>query len=158
MSTNIFPLFSRHIPANVVRIPDKRLRQPARKVSFFNSHTNEVVRKLLNTVRRLDYKYNPWLGMSAQQIGYQEQIIVVKKSYKKYLIMINPQILATKWKFPSVSTCYSVKGLYLLPRYFWIKVKYQNEQGKWEEKVIRGGKATVLQQELEHLQGKLISD
>lgn len=158
MSINLLPFFSRKVPDTIVIVPDKRLRKSSARVVSINPTTRKIINELLTTVKKLDSKYNPWLGMAAVQLGYPEQILVLKLSYRKYVVMINPELVSARFKLPSISTCYSVKGLYVLPRYFWIKVKFQDENGKYQAKTVKGGRATVLQQELEHLQGKMICD
>jgi peptide deformylase len=158
MSINILPFFYRKVPVNIVQYPDKRLTEEASPVKSFNAKTERIISELIKTIKKLDKPFNPWIGMSAPQLGYPNRIIVLKASHRKYLVMINPEVIDKKWKFATFSTCYSVRGLYLLPRYFWFKIKYQDIEENLHEIIIKGGKAIVLQQELEHLEGKLICD
>lgn len=158
MSVNLLPIFSRYSPQEIIKLPDKRLRKSCKQVKTFKIKTREIVRKLIQITKKVDSRFNPFLGMAAPQIGYNQQIILIKKKYKNYLILVNPKVIEKKWHLVSLSTCYSLKGLYLLKRYFWYKLSYQDIRGNFHQTIIKGGIASVLQQELEHLQGKLICD
>ena len=55
--------------------------------------------------------------------------------------------------------CYSVKRVYgKVPRYKSINLKYQNEDGMLIEKIASGFYARVLQHEIDHLNGILITN
>ena len=59
---------------------------------------------------------------------------------------------------PSPSTCFSLKGMHFLQRPFWMKVKYQDLDGASQEMTLRGPKAATMKQEIDHLDGVLLTD
>lgn len=100
-----------------------------------------------------------FLAYKAQkQIGYNTRIIGIKRSYGDYQIMVNPEIVERKWTALSLSTCLSLKGLHILPRDFWVKVHYRDLSGATHEEILRFASATLMQQEIDHLNGILVSD
>lgn len=158
MSVQILPYFRKNSPSEIVQFPDKRLRETCKKVTEFNKETEKIAQDLIAVMKKVDLLFIPWLGMAANQIGYDKRVIALKKSWHNYIIMVNPEILERKNSFYSLSGCYSLKGLYLLKRYFWQKVKYQDLNGRYHEEVFKGGHSSVLQQEIDHINGKLVCD
>lgn len=57
-----------------------------------------------------------------------------------------------------IETCYSLnrEKYYLVKRYLWAKVTYQDLQGMQCEKIVRGPSA--IYQEIDHLNGIMISE
>ena len=64
----------------------------------------------------------------------------------------------TRFPFPYLETCYSLnrKETYLVKRYLWAKVKYQDMNGIWHQKILRGPSA--IYQEIDHINGIMVSD
>lgn len=144
--------------SNIIQFPDEGLRQVSEKVTKFDSEILEIVEKLQQILLKVDRPYKLWLGMAAPQIGYNKRIIVLKIDHRKSLIMINPEIIELKWLLPIITGCYSLKGLYLRKSHYWYKVKYQDEAGKYHQGIFKGGTAVALEQELDHINGKLACD
>lgn len=145
-------------PAEILQHPNKNLRKVCSKVAKFDDETKKIARDLIAVLKEVDSRSRPWLGMAANQIGYDKRVIAIKNGLQDYTVMVNPELLERKWSFYTVSACFSLKGLYLLKRFFWHRVRYQDTDGNYHEVVIKGGKSTVFQQEIEHIEGKLISD
>lgn len=72
--------------------------------------------------------------------------------------MINPIVVERHFPFPYVETCYSLglKRYHLIKRYLWAKVKYQDVEGAWHEKILRDPSA--IYQEIDHLNGIMVSE
>lgn len=141
----------------IVQDPDKRLHTPCIKVTNFRA-AKEIADKLIEVTKEVDGHLKPWLGMAAPQVGYNKRVIILKKLFENYEVMINPEIIEKRWNIPTFSRCFSVEGIYIIRAYYWIKVKYQDLQGYYHTEVISGGKAATLQQETDHINGILISD
>lgn len=137
--------------------PNEKLRRKSTEVSDFHE-IKPVVEDLIQTVKEVDGAFNFWLGMAAPQIGFNKRVILIKSSKGNYKVMINPRISKSSYFFPTFSKCYSVKGLYIVNNPLWLKVKYQDLNGVFHQEVFKGGKAVVLQQEIDHINGILISD
>ena len=101
-------------------------------------------------------------GLAAPQIGYMKRIILVNVQSKR-VIMINPEIILTKGKFSfGNEACFSVPSSYNRPvrikRWYKIRVRYTNEAGEIIESNYKNMDARIIQHEIDHLDGKLISD
>lgn len=142
---------------DILQSPDKRLYTPSSKIEKLHE-ARLIVEKLIAVTKKVDKPWNIWLGMAAPQIGYNKRLIILRKSYQNYQIMLNPEVIEQKWLFPVFSRCFSLKGIYLIKTYLWIKVRYRDLEGKFHTEIIKGGKAATLEQELNHINGVLISD
>lgn len=143
----------------ILKYPNPILRKKSVKVTDFPD-AKKIAEELIEVTRKVDSPFSIWLGMAAPQIGHNKRVIVIRKSYKNYQVMVNPQIVKRKWNspFPLPSKCFSLKGLYLIKDHYWLKAKYYDLEGTIHTEVFKGGKASVLQQEINHLDGILLSD
>lgn len=131
----------------------------AETVTNFDEETIHTVDQLKGGLEEVDSRFHVFgLGLSAPQIGSNKRIIAIKTSYKNYEIMINPEIVEQKWLFPWSERCLSVDGRHTLTRALWVKVAYHTLSNEKREQVLIGPRAAVLQQEIDHLNGKLIID
>lgn len=143
---------------DILQDPHPLLKVISKPVLKIDNAVTVISNNLTNTLKQLDRPYRPWLGIAAPQIGYSKRIIALKIGRSKYLTMINPEILGEKYRLPAVSGCFSLKGLYLIRSPYWLKFRYKDLAAKEYQEVFRGGKAVVLQQEISHLNGRLIND
>lgn len=113
------------------------------------------------------------VGLAAPQVNHSKQIIAiyipeearllrnnVESTYPVH-VMINPSYepVESKGKQADYEGCYSVSSKAgKVPRYQTIKVHYVDEQGKEHQITETGFYARVLQHEIDHLNGVLISD
>ncbi|MDO8452915.1 MAG: peptide deformylase [bacterium] len=141
----------------ILRYPDKRLKKVSAEVTDFEE-AKKIALELEESTRNVDQPWKLWLGMAAPQIGYNKRLILIKKSFQKYKIMVNPKILEERWRFWTKSTCYSVPGLYLYRSNYWVKVRYQTLKGQTKKEILKGGKAIALKHEIDHLNGILLPD
>lgn len=72
--------------------------------------------------------------------------------------MVNPEIIEQRFLLPTITGCFSLSGLYLRKSYHYLKIKYLTLDGKHKTEVFIGGNAILLQQEIDHINGKLICD
>jgi peptide deformylase len=154
----VIPYF-KVIPPEIIQHPDGRLHQVSTPVTEFDDELLKIVSELKEVTRKVDGFFSfLGLGMAAPQIGYNKRVVVLRRGNNDYQVMINPEVMERKWRFPSISGCYSTEKLHFLMRYFYYHMRYQDEEGEFHEEVIKGRIATVLQQELDHLNGILIND
>ncbi len=155
----IILILNREIPSEILQDPDPRLRVNSDTVHSFDDETRKVADELKTVIRKVDRPLKIFgLGMAAPQIGYDKRIAVLKNSYGEYFVVVNPEIVEEKWHFLSPSTCFSLKGMHFLERPFWMKVTYQDLNGNSQEIILRGPKAAVMKQEIDHLNGMLLTD
>lgn len=141
----------------IIQDPDKILHQKSKKVTNL-AEARKIAQELIEVTRKLEKPWSVWLGMAAPQIGYSRRVIILRKSHFNYLVMVNPEILEQKWLFPHFSMCFSLPGIYLIKSHLWIKIKYQDLEGKYHTEIIKGGRAATLGQEINHINGVLLSD
>lgn len=125
--------------------------------------TAMIINDLENTAANLKNKTGyGCAGLAAPQIGYTQRIILVNVQSKS-VIMVNPEIILTKGKCSyGNESCFSVPASFTRPRrikrWFKIKVRYEDEWGEIVENHYRNLDARIIQHEIDHLDGKLISD
>ena len=100
------------------------------------------------------------VGLAANQVGSLLRIAVIGIDKEKPLALINPKILRYSWrKVPSEEGCLSVKGTYVkIRRAKSIKVQALSWEGKELLFTAKDFLATVIQHEVDHLDGVLIID
>jgi len=114
-------------------------------------------------------KHYGGIGIAAPQIGEDYQIAIIElMGFNRYdeevnlplTVFINPEIeFLTTEEQGFWEGCLSVPGLRgFVERPKKIKVKYLSDSGEQKEIVAEGFLATVLQHELDHLQGVLYVD
>ncbi|QDP73064.1 peptide deformylase [Legionella israelensis] len=112
------------------------------------------------------------VGLAAPQVNHSKQIIAiyipeearllrdnVESTYPVH-VMINPSYepIESEDKQADYEGCYLSSKAGKVPRYQTIKVHYVDEQGKEHQQVETGFYARVLQHEIDHINGVLISD
>jgi peptide deformylase len=101
---------------------------------------------------------NEGIGLAANQIGVSKRILVIDAGTT--LALINPVIWEYKNWVVGEEGCLSIPDKnYDVKRATWIKVKFTNVLGQEHEVVIDDPIiARVVQHEVDHLNGVLISD
>ena len=100
------------------------------------------------------------IGLAAPQVGRNIRVIVVKLQYGDIQEMINPTI---KWYSDHVvkieEGCLSVPGKYIeLIRPSKISISFQDLSGKYKRWKLKSLEARVVQHEIDHLDGILMTD
>ncbi len=138
----------------VLHEPNDLLHQRSDTVKDF-TEIKRITGDLFITIKRWARWWNPWLGIAAPQIGFLRRVIILRSGWSKYTAMINPCIIKVRVPVPYIETCYSVNGIYVVKRYVWARVRYQDISSAWHETIVIGPSA--LYQEIDHLNGVLIS-
>ena len=114
----------------------------------------EILVDLFDTA--IEHKDN-CAGLAAPQIGVLKKVIIVNINGSFYP-MINPVILKKIGnQFNSVEGCLSLDGERTVKRHRSIMVNYVDTfSGKKVTKTFTGFVATIIQHEVDHLNGKLI--
>ena len=100
------------------------------------------------------------IGLAAPQVGRNIRVIVVKLQYGEIQEMINPAI---KWYSDHVvkieEGCLSVPGKYVeLIRPSKISLSFQDLSGKYKRWKLKSLEARIVQHEIDHLDGVLMTD
>ena len=96
------------------------------------------------------------VGMAANMIGYQKNIIIIDDNAKQ-LIMLNPKVLEVSDEtYDTSEGCLSHSGEKSVTRHTKIKVEYYNQKFQKKTRTFKDFTAQIVQHELDHLEGILI--
>src|SRR6266851_3837500 len=142
----------------VLIAPDPRLKLKAKPVAQVDS----TIRRLMDDMLETMY-VAPGIGLAAPQVGHALRIVadVARDEEEKQPIrMANPEIL---WRSEELATynegCLSLPEHYAdVTRPAAIRVRYLDHENEIREMAAEGLLATVIQHEMDHLQGVLFVD
>jgi peptide deformylase len=103
-------------------------------------------------------------GIAAPQLGVGLRIFLLRSSFinpfnRSYDVYINPSITPTGDSTNSrIEFCLSAKGFHWITRYKAIRLEFYKVDGTQQVVELTGSRARIAQHELDHLDGKLISD
>ncbi len=145
--------------AKIRLFPDIVLRKKSEAVSVFSHEVARIFKTLDKTMEAQP----SGIGIAAPQIGILKRLVVVDVSSRdpkaKRLYLANPEILEAKNPVPSREGCMSLPE-YTAPlkRFDWIRVRWQDHEGKFCENTTSGIEAICIQHEVDHLNGILFFD
>ncbi len=102
---------------------------------------------------------NP-VGLASNQMGLNSRVFVAKIN-NQWHDFINPRITDASDELVSYKEgCLSLNPNkdFRTKRYDWIKVSYENKNGKRVTRKFSGFDAIIIQHEIDHLDGKLCKD
>ena len=112
-----------------------------------------IAQDLLDT---LAFHKDTCVGMAANMIGVQKRIIAFDCE-GKYMVMLNPEIIASSGPYETEESCLSLLGgPRKCTRFQKIKVRYRNEALQVRLKTFTGWTAQIIQHEIDHCNGILI--
>lgn len=143
----------------IYKYPDPVLRRATATITAFDSSLAELVRDMAETMYDA-----PGIGLAAPQIGESLKLIVVdttpdKEEERRYLPMVNPEIVAHEGSQVDEEGCLSVLDLTAsVKRHKKVTVAYQDLEGQAQELTAENRFAVVLQHEIDHINGILFID
>lgn len=142
----------------VIKYPAPVLARRGEEVTVFD----DKLRKLVDEMFESMYVAQG-IGLAAPQIGLSQRITVIDISFgknpeEKYAL-INPEIIEYEGKQSEEEGCLSLPDIReKVSRSEWVKVRAQDENGKWFELEGEELLARALQHEIDHLDGVLFID
>jgi len=139
--------------------PDPILQQTAAKII----RVDDEIRKLADDMLETMYQA-PGVGLAAPQIGRSIALIVADPASgddepPQPLVLINPEIISASGETAMVEGCLSVPDYSAeVSRYKKITIKALTPAEKEIELTLEDFPATVIQHEIDHLQGTLFID
>ncbi len=144
---------------SILTLPDPRLRVISKPVEKIDAEIHQLLDDMLETMYDA-----PGIGLAAVQVGAPKRIVVIDTAKKEEdrapLFLINPEII---WACEELSI-YN-EGCLSVPEYFEdvqrparVRVRHLNRKGETQEFDAEGILATVVQHELDHLEGGLFID
>lgn len=143
----------------VLEVPDPRLRQVAFPVDRVNVDIVQLMDNMLETMYETS-----GIGLAAPQIGILKRVLVVdiaeRGSIRMPLRLVNPEII---WTSPEYSVhnegCLSLPNQYAeISRSSRVRVRYLDHRNETCELITDGLLSTVIQHEMDHLEGVLFVD
>lgn len=145
----------------IITIPDPILRETCLPVADVDRDLNRLIDDMLETMYDA-----PGIGLAAPQVAVSRRLIVMDetagedKGGSDPIVMINPEIITSSEKRSTYD-----EGCLSIPEYFAeierpasVLVKYIDREGKPAEMQCEGLLATIVQHEIDHLNGQLFID
>ncbi len=162
----------------ILEVPDLRLKQISEPVTAFDETLRTLVADMFETMY-----IAPGIGLAAIQVGVPLRLLVIdlqpddpdaapvpcdhdghhhhhQPTRREPLVFVNPEILDPSQDHSVYNEgCLSVPEIYAeVERPARIRARWQDLDGKVHEQEIEGLLATVLQHEMDHLEGILFID
>jgi peptide deformylase len=139
----------------IVKYPEPVLQQPGEPVSEFNSELRKLVADLFETMYA-----SQGIGLAAQQVGVAKRVAVVDLSQAKdpaqKLVLINPEVIFQEGKQYEEEGCLSFPDIReKVSRAAKVRIRAQDEKGKWFEMDAEELLSRAFQHEIDHLDGML---
>jgi peptide deformylase len=144
---------------DIIILPDKRLRSVSKPVVGIDREIRTLVDDMFETM----YKA-PGIGLAAIQVAVPARVVVMdfakREEKSEPRVFINPEIT---WKSDEISRyeegCLSIPDIHEdVERPARVKLKYLDLDGQPHETDADGLFATVIQHEVDHLNGVLFID
>jgi len=143
----------------IIILPDPKLRLVSRKIERVDDELRRFVDDMIETMHDA-----PGVGLAGIQVGEPIRVLVVDTAKKEETpapqVFINPEIV---WSSEERSTyeegCLSIPEYYAeVERPTSVRARALDREGKEREILAEGLMATVLQHEIDHLNGVLFID
>lgn len=140
----------------ILLYPHPNLRKAAQPVEIFDADLRRLAEDMFTTMYAA-----PGIGLAATQVDVHKKIAVIDVSEEKNqpLVLVNAEILASEGIEEMEEGCLSIPGVNeKVTRKDWVRVRYQDLDGKTCELETGGLLAVCIQHELDHLNGRLFID
>ena len=153
--------------SSIITLPNPSLRARSKKVGL----VDEKIAKLIEGMKEatLDWeasrKHEVGVALAAVQVDQLLRIVVIRNNFdnkddKTFTVFINPEI--TKYEGvlkEDYEGCLSIKDVYgKVPRYTKVRVRAQDENGKYFRVTAKDFLARVFQHEIDHTNGIVFID
>lgn len=138
-----------------MKYPEPVLRQPGEPVTEFDGELRKLVADLFETMYA-----SQGIGLAAQQVGVAKRVAVIDlsqaKDPAKKLVLINPEVIALEGKQYEEEGCLSFPDIReKVSRAAKVRIRAQDEKGKWFEMDGEELLSRAFQHEIDHLDGML---
>lgn len=141
--------------AKIIQDDDPILKQISQPVTEFDEELLDLVAAMFNSM--VEYQ---GIGLSAVQIGVLKRVLIAAWQ-GEILVMVNPEIIRTLNRF-----VVEEEGCLSIPRSRWrpvsrpgkCEIKWRDPQGLEHTRNFSGKMARIIQHEMDHLDGILITD
>ena len=139
----------------IVKYPDPVLSQPGEPVTEFNGELRKLIADMFETTYA-----NQGVGLAAPQVGVSKRLTTIDlsmgKEPGKKLVLINPEIIFREGKLYEEEGCLSFPDIReKVVRAAKVRIRAQDQQGKWFEMDGEELLSRCIQHEIDHLDGML---
>jgi peptide deformylase len=139
----------------IEKYPSPVLSQPGEPVTEFNDELRELVANMFETTYTAQ-----GIGLAAPQVGVSKRLTVIDLSVGKdpaqKLVLINPEIIEREGKLYEEEGCLSFPEIReKIVRAAKVRIRAQDEYGKWFEMDGEELLSRCMQHEVDHLDGLL---
>jgi peptide deformylase len=139
----------------IVKYPEPVLSQPGEPVTEFNDELRQLAADMFETTYA-----NQGVGLAAPQVGVSKRLTTIDlsmgKEPGKKLVLINPEIIFREGKLYEEEGCLSFPDIReKVVRAAKVRIRAQDQQGKWFEMDGEELLSRCIQHEIDHLDGML---
>jgi peptide deformylase len=139
----------------ILKYPDPVLSQPGEPVTEFNGELRALVADMFETMYSAQ-----GIGLAAPQVGVSKRLTVIDlslgKEPKDKLVLINPEIISREGRLYEEEGCLSFPDIReKVARAAKVRIRAQDEYGKWFEVDGEELLSRAFQHEIDHLDGIL---
>jgi peptide deformylase len=139
----------------IVKYPEPVLQKPGEPVTEFDSELRKFVADMFETMYA-----SQGIGLAAQQVGLAKRVTVIDLSMGKdpaqKLVLVNPEVILREGKQYEEEGCLSFPEIReKISRAAKVRIRAQDEMGKWFEMDGEELLARAFQHEIDHLDGVL---
>ncbi|MFS8158814.1 MAG: peptide deformylase [Candidatus Roizmanbacteria bacterium] len=148
----------------ILHTPNPVLQKRAKEVSAIDKTITELLKGMIEAL--VTHKDPEGVGLAAPQVGVSQRIFVMKPDKKSPItIYINPVILSVgKLRAPKEEERQPLEGCLSIPKIWGIvhrgesvELEWMDEKGKSHHETFTGFSATIIQHEIDHLDGVLFT-
>ncbi len=139
----------------IVKYPEPVLSQPGEPVTDFNPELRKLVADMFETTYA-----SQGIGLAAPQVGVSKRLAVIDlsmgKEPKDKIVLINPEIISSNGRLYEEEGCLSFPEIReKVVRAASVRVRAQDEKGKWFEMDGDDLLSRCFQHEIDHVDGML---
>jgi peptide deformylase len=139
----------------IVKYPEPVLQQPGEPVTEFNDELRKLIADMFETMYA-----SQGIGLAAPQVAVSKRVTVIDLSMGKdpaqRLVLVNPEIIVQEGKQYEEEGCLSFPDIReKVARAAKVRIRAQDEKGKWFEMDGEELLARAFQHEIDHLDGML---
>jgi peptide deformylase len=140
---------------DIVKYPEPVLSQPGEPITEFNEELRQLVADMFETMYSAQ-----GIGLAAPQVGVSKRLTVIDlsmgKNPKDKLVLINPEVISNAGRLYEEEGCLSFPEIReKVVRAAKVRIRAQDERGKWFEMDGEELLSRALQHEIDHLDGIL---
>jgi peptide deformylase len=139
----------------ILKYPDPVLSQPGEPVTEFDDELRKLVADMFETMYSAQ-----GIGLAAPQVGISKRLTVIDLSLGKEpndkLVLINPEVVSSEGRLYEEEGCLSFPDIReKVVRAAKVRIRAQDEHGKWFEMDGEELLSRAFQHEIDHLNGIL---